>query len=119
MTGLDSHDVVVDALVGQLPDPDAAACRVCGCTEDAACPGGCWWVPDPELAGELCSVCVVDLVHAFELGRAGCCEVCGLPMPTDAHRAARTAARMAHLRTLLSDADWAIVQAGERGNDRG
>lgn len=29
------------------------ACRVCGCTEDRACPGGCWWV-EPDL----CSACV-------------------------------------------------------------
>lgn len=35
-----------------------AACRVCGCTEDAACPGGCWWVPDPWMEGELCSSCL-------------------------------------------------------------
>lgn len=36
-----------------------ARCRVCGCTEDKACPGGCVWVPDPELA-DLCSSCVAD-----------------------------------------------------------
>lgn len=30
-------------------------CRVCGCTEMQACPGGCYWVtPD------LCSACQVD-----------------------------------------------------------
>lgn len=28
-------------------------CRVCGCTDDCACPGGCWWVED-----DLCSSCV-------------------------------------------------------------
>lgn len=33
-----------------------ARCRVCGCTDDAACTGGCWWVPDPQM-GELCSAC--------------------------------------------------------------
>jgi hypothetical protein len=27
-------------------------CRVCGCTDDNACPGSCWWV-EPDL----CSVC--------------------------------------------------------------
>lgn len=27
-------------------------CRVCGCTDDRACPGGCWWV-EPDL----CSQC--------------------------------------------------------------
>jgi hypothetical protein len=29
------------------------ACRVCGCTDDRACPGGCWWA-----AEDLCSACV-------------------------------------------------------------
>jgi len=29
-------------------------CRVCGCTERAACPGGCYWV-----AEDVCSACVV------------------------------------------------------------
>lgn len=28
-------------------------CRVCGCTDDCACPGGCYWV-EPDL----CSACV-------------------------------------------------------------
>jgi hypothetical protein len=28
------------------------ACRVCGCTDDRACPGGCWWVE-----ADLCSSC--------------------------------------------------------------
>jgi hypothetical protein len=27
-------------------------CRVCGCTNFAACAGGCWWVED-----DLCSSC--------------------------------------------------------------
>lgn len=31
-------------------------CRKCGCTDDRACPGGCWWVPDPD-GGDLCSAC--------------------------------------------------------------
>lgn len=31
---------------------DDRACRVCGCTEDKACVGGCWWVEY-----DLCSAC--------------------------------------------------------------
>lgn len=27
-------------------------CRVCGCDDEHACPGGCWWVED-----DLCSAC--------------------------------------------------------------
>jgi hypothetical protein len=34
---------------GQAP---AQRCRVCGCTENRACPGGCFWVED-----DLCSAC--------------------------------------------------------------
>jgi len=38
------------------PAPAVRACRSCGCTEAADCPGGCWWVgPD------LCSACAKDL----------------------------------------------------------
>jgi hypothetical protein len=29
------------------------ACRVCGCTDNQACPGGCWWADE-----DLCSACV-------------------------------------------------------------
>ena len=32
--------------------PPPQACRICGCTETQACPGGCWWV-EPDL----CSAC--------------------------------------------------------------
>ncbi len=30
----------------------AGVCRVCGCTDDFACPGGCAWVED-----DLCTSC--------------------------------------------------------------
>lgn len=30
-------------------------CRVCGCTDARACPGGCWWV---EPTYTLCSRCL-------------------------------------------------------------
>lgn len=35
--------------------PLARQCRVCGCTEDDACEGGCAWVEE-----DLCSECDVD-----------------------------------------------------------
>ncbi len=31
---------------------DVRTCRGCGCTDDYACDGGCWWVAD-----DLCSEC--------------------------------------------------------------
>jgi hypothetical protein len=44
------------------PDDGIARCRVCGCTEDRACPGGCSWVEDPRM-GDLCSACDGALVR--------------------------------------------------------
>lgn len=38
---------------------DVATCRVCGCTENDPCPGGCHWVLDPE--GDLCSECATGM----------------------------------------------------------
>ncbi len=34
------------------PVEDVRTCQICGCTDDHACPGGCYWVED-----DLCSVC--------------------------------------------------------------
>jgi acyl-CoA synthetase (AMP-forming)/AMP-acid ligase II len=36
-----------------VPRATAGRCRMCGCTDDRACPGGCAWV-----APDLCSSCV-------------------------------------------------------------
>jgi hypothetical protein len=40
------------------PRPGSArevrACRVCGCTDERACAGGCYWVE-----ADLCSACAV------------------------------------------------------------
>lgn len=33
------------------------ACRVCGCTEFAACAEGCWWVGVEKNSAPLCSAC--------------------------------------------------------------
>jgi hypothetical protein len=35
-----------------------AQCRMCGCTDSHACPGGCYWVEDPLDIGDLCSQCL-------------------------------------------------------------
>src|SRR5437879_5601625 len=35
-------------------------CRVCGCTEERACPGQCSWVGDQDI----CSRCMVGLASA-------------------------------------------------------
>lgn len=44
-------------LAERLPFDDVVECRSCGCTEQHACEGGCWWVPDSEGMGDLCSAC--------------------------------------------------------------
>ena len=66
----DCFVVTVDP-VGHNELHDGPSCRVCGCTDDNACTGGCWWVDDG-----LCSSCagpaepdpaVVDLVAALRV----------------------------------------------------
>jgi hypothetical protein len=45
---------------GEDEDEEAEerTCRICFCTDEAACEGGCQWVPDPEDLGDLCSACL-------------------------------------------------------------
>lgn len=37
-------------------DEELRFCKVCGCSQDHACPGGCYWVTD-----DLCSNCVYSI----------------------------------------------------------
>jgi hypothetical protein len=50
-----------------------ATCRVCGCTDDRACVGGCWWVIDPVVPyGALCSTCLpAELARGAVAGHGG------------------------------------------------
>lgn len=43
------------------PEVDVATCRICGCTEEEGCLPTCHWVPDPAMAGDLCSACLETL----------------------------------------------------------
>jgi hypothetical protein len=52
-------------LVQSLRD-GVARCRLCGCTEERACPGGCGWVLAPKQMGHLCSACA-----AFDMRPSG------------------------------------------------
>jgi len=54
-----SADADAEAAAANAPDESAAACKVCGCTEDEPCEGGCAWVTGEEnsLAVDLCSAC--------------------------------------------------------------
>lgn len=40
------------AVYAEEPPETKRRCRVCGCTDDSACPPTCWWVAD-----DLCSSC--------------------------------------------------------------
>jgi hypothetical protein len=55
------------------PDVPSGICRVCGCTDEAACFGGCSWV---------------DRAHTL-------CSACDPPPPARDQRAAKRAAKMA------------------------
>ncbi|UBU19198.1 hypothetical protein [Nonomuraea gerenzanensis] len=56
---------VVAEISEALADPDRGPwCRVCGCTEQAACVGGCAWTPDPLLLGDLCTACLPRVTRA-------------------------------------------------------
>lgn len=59
------HGEVLKFLLDNLTDEelrtaaagtDVRACRECGCTDDHACEGGCWWV-----SYDLCSACVGEV----------------------------------------------------------
>lgn len=44
---------------GRLGHVDETSCFVCGCTDQVACPGGCWWAADDENhMQDVCSRCV-------------------------------------------------------------
>ena len=50
--------------VATVVEDDVARCQRCGCTEDRACDGGCYWVPNPQLI-DLCSACAEPQELAF------------------------------------------------------
>lgn len=41
-------------------------CRVCGCTDERACDGGCWWLSADD---DLCSTCEPAAAHVFTVTR--------------------------------------------------
>lgn len=44
---------IMEELIEEVNRLDMPRCRICGCTDDNACPGGCYWVEE-----DLCSKCV-------------------------------------------------------------
>ena len=49
---------VAEVSESEFEPDDVSTCRVCGCTDERACAGGCSWVEDPQLLGDLCSSCL-------------------------------------------------------------
>jgi hypothetical protein len=45
--------------------PGVRKCRGCGCTDDLACPGGCYWVEE-----DLCSACAKESSKPGDLGKS-------------------------------------------------
>lgn len=46
-----------DQLVVGEADSWDVVCRVCGCSDDRPCPGGCVWAQPGDMDGDLCSSC--------------------------------------------------------------
>ena len=55
---------------GTVVEDDVARCQRCGCTEDRACEGGCYWVPSPQPI-DLCSACASPEELAYAARRLG------------------------------------------------
>lgn len=51
----------VDAGAFNTEGIEEPECRWCGCTPSDPCPGGCFWIPDPEGIGDLCSRCGIQM----------------------------------------------------------
>lgn len=45
--------------------PKSGTCRVCGCTDEHACDGGCWWVDSSRTLCSTCSGTPADLAYAL------------------------------------------------------
>ncbi|RJX17688.1 MAG: hypothetical protein C4575_12655 [Desulforudis sp.] len=58
---IDNVEWVEVATLRHTPLVANATCRVCGCTDDLACPGGCYWVEQ-----NLCSRCAEEMEMAAQ-----------------------------------------------------
>jgi hypothetical protein len=87
--------------VGSVDVGGEPACRVCGCMQEAACPGGCWWVPDPLGAGRLCSTCSAAGAGAAADVVSVTLAVLAWARSGLAHTARTTAAAAGHARHLV------------------
>lgn len=91
----------------------APSCRVCGCTDERACEGGCWWVED-----DLCSSCVRPAVLEEVQALVNALCTCGGRGPADDPCPVCELWHLLHGREVrrlvsLGEAALAVVQGGE------
>lgn len=55
------REMIAYILDEEEKDENERKCRVCGCTEDNACEGGCYWVEE-----DLCSKCAEKIREGEE-----------------------------------------------------
>ncbi|WP_200676907.1 hypothetical protein [Streptomyces sp. MBT65] len=66
---------VVPPLIELLGLQDVARCVRCGCTDERACEGGCYWVPNRQMV-DFCSACATPaelqaMTYAAEISDGG------------------------------------------------
>jgi hypothetical protein len=61
LRGLDQAADGADAV--DAPDESVATCKVCGCTEDDPCDGGCAWITGNSLEIDLCTACAFAIAR--------------------------------------------------------
>lgn len=83
--------------------PRIPRCRVCGCTDDRACDGGCAWIRVEAGSPPLCSACAGTADDAREAFR----RILRL-MPTriEIARIARAALRRCNARKTMTEVPW-------------
>lgn len=81
-------------------------CRVCGCTDERACEGGCWWLSADD---DLCSTCEPAASHVLHVmghrsKRATCsCNKFSIELPAR-HRRKMDERIREHLKFVVHEA---------------
>jgi hypothetical protein len=94
-------------------------CRICGCTDYRACEGGCYWVPDPENRGDLCSACLPQVCQIAQVGEVGrptrdLPQVEASNLPGSGAPALKPAVKRRKLPAWLKDASKAVIESYEK-----
>jgi hypothetical protein len=82
--------------------PKSGRCRVCGCTDDRACEGGCFWVDKDDT---LCSTCA-----GTRGDLAATLRDIAARLSDELHTPRRTAGRKLWIEKAIKEANKAIVR---------